>query len=457
MHYLESYVIVMLLVGVIFGIICGRIAQRKGYAYWSYFALGFLLSVIGLVVVLVMQDKSGGPPDGSGGTSGADELLKYKQLLDAGAISEEDYRRAKDRILNTVNHSQIDYESAKTGGKAHSGDKYTPKRLLIASIAINSVITVILILNGGIDLLFSLPLSEEFAPLIPALFQASALSAISGSLLYISLERRSEGLAIGGSILVVLSVAIALVGVFGVISVCIECIRQNVPPIEYYGLGFTFINILIIGGVVLLAITYFKVVNKNTESNSISHIFKQFIVLAKQFLLTARGKSLAIAITAIAVAAVAIFGWGLPQTELNARAMESNKVVQELLTYLGENSSKESDQIESEDSIPLMSRTGEVSYIEDWPSDKIVQVEWKSACYEDEIPGDFLRELNALFGSSAEVLEGNDAWDIESYVWRDVEGAKAAVLYLNTLYDELKVTWYDNELDLEKWIHINCN
>lgn len=46
------------IIGIIFGAISGKIAERKGRSYWNYFALGFLFNLIGLFVVLVMDDRS---------------------------------------------------------------------------------------------------------------------------------------------------------------------------------------------------------------------------------------------------------------------------------------------------------------------------------------------------------------------------------------------------------------
>lgn len=46
------------LIGTFFGAISGKIAERKGRSYWNYFALGFLFNLIGIFVVLVMDDRS---------------------------------------------------------------------------------------------------------------------------------------------------------------------------------------------------------------------------------------------------------------------------------------------------------------------------------------------------------------------------------------------------------------
>ncbi|PTQ93596.1 putative oligomerization/nucleic acid binding protein [Mucilaginibacter yixingensis] len=52
--------------------------------------LGFFLSYIGIIIVYLMPSKL---------NSAADELQKYKQLLDSGAITEQEYQDQKTRIL----------------------------------------------------------------------------------------------------------------------------------------------------------------------------------------------------------------------------------------------------------------------------------------------------------------------------------------------------------------------
>lgn len=63
--------------------------------------LGFFLSVFGVIIVYcskrVDEQKFYNFPN----QSSADELKKYKQLLDSGAITEAEYRIQKARILNS--------------------------------------------------------------------------------------------------------------------------------------------------------------------------------------------------------------------------------------------------------------------------------------------------------------------------------------------------------------------
>ena len=48
--------------GVVFGVICMVIGMGKGQPAWVGFLIGFFLSCVGLVVVLMMKNGAGGVP-----------------------------------------------------------------------------------------------------------------------------------------------------------------------------------------------------------------------------------------------------------------------------------------------------------------------------------------------------------------------------------------------------------
>jgi uncharacterized membrane protein len=66
--------------------------------------LGLCFSYIGLIIVylfpLNLQPKFYDFSNRQPTPSGADEIMKYKQLLDSGAITEQEYNAQKARILN---------------------------------------------------------------------------------------------------------------------------------------------------------------------------------------------------------------------------------------------------------------------------------------------------------------------------------------------------------------------
>lgn len=86
------------IIWIVVAITAGRIGVKKGYPVAGYL-LGFFLAVLGLIVVLLMDDK-GETAQISKETANADALLKYKQLLDEGVITEEEFNEKKWQILN---------------------------------------------------------------------------------------------------------------------------------------------------------------------------------------------------------------------------------------------------------------------------------------------------------------------------------------------------------------------
>lgn len=62
--------------------------------------LGVFLGLIGIIIVYCTPKVKEQPFPGFQSPSKADELQKYKQLLDSGAITEEEYQTQKARILS---------------------------------------------------------------------------------------------------------------------------------------------------------------------------------------------------------------------------------------------------------------------------------------------------------------------------------------------------------------------
>ena len=83
-----------------------------GFAAWGYNAgakrtigstggllLGLFLGLIGILIVYCTGRVDNQPFYNFPPTSAADEIQKYKQLLDSGAITEAEYNRKKGEIL----------------------------------------------------------------------------------------------------------------------------------------------------------------------------------------------------------------------------------------------------------------------------------------------------------------------------------------------------------------------
>jgi hypothetical protein len=102
MGLLEPWHIVVLLIffGVPFGILCGFIGRKRYIGGTWGFVLGFFLGPIGMAVVFCSNINE---PDISFPVkveSIPDQIRKYKELLDAGAISEAEYDQQKTKLLN---------------------------------------------------------------------------------------------------------------------------------------------------------------------------------------------------------------------------------------------------------------------------------------------------------------------------------------------------------------------
>lgn len=90
--------IIGLVLCVLFGYFTAKIASKKGYSFGAFFALGFFLELIGLIIALVMPDKTIAPTPQIQ-TESADDLIKYKSLLDQGVISQEEFDAKKNLIM----------------------------------------------------------------------------------------------------------------------------------------------------------------------------------------------------------------------------------------------------------------------------------------------------------------------------------------------------------------------
>lgn len=74
-----------------------KVGSSKGYSPALCGVVGFFLGLIGLIIVAVLPNKN--IDKAFAQSSGADSLLKYKQLLDQGVISQDEFDRKKKEIL----------------------------------------------------------------------------------------------------------------------------------------------------------------------------------------------------------------------------------------------------------------------------------------------------------------------------------------------------------------------
>lgn len=91
----EIAIVLLIALWVVSGFIAKGIGEKKGYGAGLSFCAGFFLFILGIIIMAVLPDKSGKEK----AVTSADALLKYKELLDAGAISQEEFDAKKKELM----------------------------------------------------------------------------------------------------------------------------------------------------------------------------------------------------------------------------------------------------------------------------------------------------------------------------------------------------------------------
>ena len=100
-----TYYIVSLVVAAFLGLIPATIAKNKGYSFGLWWFFGWMLFIVAICAVFALPDKNAQaqefnqPPSTQ---SVADELLKFKELLDAGVITEDEFKAKKDQLMKLM-------------------------------------------------------------------------------------------------------------------------------------------------------------------------------------------------------------------------------------------------------------------------------------------------------------------------------------------------------------------
>ena len=104
---MEYYVILLVLAAVL-GLIPAYIAKSKGRSFALWWIYGWMLFIVAIIHVQFISDFNGNdaekrsssiPYSPSSLGTVADEIQKYKNLLDQGTITEEEYREKKEQLL----------------------------------------------------------------------------------------------------------------------------------------------------------------------------------------------------------------------------------------------------------------------------------------------------------------------------------------------------------------------
>ena len=108
----DEIYIIGLIVAAGLAFIPASIAKRKGYSFGLWWLYGWLLFIVAIIHVAVIPDKnviqssnaqSSAPAIASvSNRSVADELKKYKELLDSGVITQEEFAIKKEQLLKLI-------------------------------------------------------------------------------------------------------------------------------------------------------------------------------------------------------------------------------------------------------------------------------------------------------------------------------------------------------------------
>ena len=104
MGLLEPWHLVILVIPlffVIFPIWGYRAGSKRAIGPIGGLLLGLFFNIVGILVVYCSNPVEQNQFPVFGSPSPADELQKYKQLLDSGAITEAEYNAQKAKILNS--------------------------------------------------------------------------------------------------------------------------------------------------------------------------------------------------------------------------------------------------------------------------------------------------------------------------------------------------------------------
>lgn len=106
-----GYYFVILVIAAGLALIPASIAKRKGYSFGLWWFYGWMLWIVAIIHVSCIPDKNAQQapiyqnnsipycPPSNAGQSAADELKKYKELLDSGTITQEEFDAKKMQIF----------------------------------------------------------------------------------------------------------------------------------------------------------------------------------------------------------------------------------------------------------------------------------------------------------------------------------------------------------------------
>lgn len=104
---MAGYIFFILLIAAGLAYIPAYIAKGKGYSFGLWWFYGWMLFLVAVIHISVLPDKNAPeqPPvqpqttRAAVSSSPAEELMKYKELLDTGVITQEEFDTKKKQLL----------------------------------------------------------------------------------------------------------------------------------------------------------------------------------------------------------------------------------------------------------------------------------------------------------------------------------------------------------------------
>jgi uncharacterized membrane protein len=103
----DSFIATVWVIAIVVALICGAasysIVKEKGYTegLYTYFILGLCLGLLGVILAAVKPESPNKQSNGINNKKDAnlDMLMKYKELLDMGAITQEEFDKKKSELM----------------------------------------------------------------------------------------------------------------------------------------------------------------------------------------------------------------------------------------------------------------------------------------------------------------------------------------------------------------------
>ena len=111
---LTIYLFAVLVVDALLALIPANLAKNKGHSFGLWWFYGFMLFIVAVIHVNFIPDKNAPQtpanatvptpyyPPANTSRDAADELKKYKELMDQGVITEAEFQAKKEQLLKLL-------------------------------------------------------------------------------------------------------------------------------------------------------------------------------------------------------------------------------------------------------------------------------------------------------------------------------------------------------------------